>query len=47
MQRELQDNLADEILSGRIADGTKVIVDAGDAGLLLFPQVPIVPEAAA
>ncbi|MDB5507529.1 MAG: clpB [Devosia sp.] len=47
MQRELQDNLADEILSGRIADGSKVIVDAGDAGLLLFPQTEIVPEAAA
>ena len=47
MQREVQDKLADEILSGRIADGTTVVVDAGDGGLLLFPQTEMATDAAA
>jgi len=37
MQREVQDRLADQVLAGEIADGMHVIVDAGDAGLVLTP----------
>jgi ATP-dependent Clp protease ATP-binding subunit ClpB len=47
MQRELQDNLAEQILAGTVADGTSVLVDAGDAGLLLFPQAEVATDAAA
>ena len=35
IQREVQDGLADEILSGRIADGDHVLIDAGEDGLVL------------
>ncbi|HEV7275522.1 MAG TPA: ATP-dependent chaperone ClpB [Devosiaceae bacterium] len=37
IQRELQDQLADEILAGRIADGATVAVEAGEDGLRLRP----------
>jgi ATP-dependent Clp protease ATP-binding subunit ClpB len=35
IQREVQDRLAEEMLSGRIADGQEVRVDAGAEGLVL------------
>ncbi|WDR04717.1 ATP-dependent chaperone ClpB [Devosia rhodophyticola] len=38
IQREVQDNLADEILGGRISDGSHVLVDIGEEGLILRPQ---------
>jgi ATP-dependent Clp protease ATP-binding subunit ClpB len=47
IQRQLQDRLAEELLAGRIADGSRIRVDAGDAGLLLFPQDNAVTDAAA
>ena len=47
IQREVQDRLADEILAGRIEDGATVQVDAGDGGLLLFPEEDTVTDAAA
>ena len=47
IQREVQDKLAEEILAGTIADGAQVLVDAGDAGLLLFPQGDVATDAAA
>ncbi|MBN9310242.1 ATP-dependent chaperone ClpB [Devosia sp.] len=37
IQREVQDRLAEEILSGGVSDGQAVIVDAGDGGLTLRP----------
>jgi ATP-dependent Clp protease ATP-binding subunit ClpB len=47
IQREVQDRLAEEILSGAIVDGAHVRVDAGDGGLLLFPEAEAVSDAAA
>jgi ATP-dependent Clp protease ATP-binding subunit ClpB len=47
IQRELQDKLAEKLLEGSIADGQTVQVDAGDGGLLLFPEAATVTEAAA
>ena len=41
IQREVQDALADEILAGRIGDGTRVLVDAGENGLVLRPQADV------
>ncbi|HEY8594611.1 MAG TPA: ATP-dependent chaperone ClpB [Devosiaceae bacterium] len=38
IQRALQDELAEEMLSGRIADGTRVRVDAGEDRLVLTPE---------
>jgi ATP-dependent Clp protease ATP-binding subunit ClpB len=38
IQREVQDQLAEEILAGKIADGSEVIVDAGDEHLVLRPK---------
>ena len=35
VQKYLQDPLADEILAGRVHDGSKVVVDEGDGGLVL------------
>jgi ATP-dependent Clp protease ATP-binding subunit ClpB len=35
IQKHLQDNLAEEILAGRISDGDTVEVSANDAGLLI------------
>ncbi len=37
IQREVQDRLAEEILGGRVVDGQHVVVDAGDAGLVVRP----------
>jgi ATP-dependent Clp protease ATP-binding subunit ClpB len=37
IQREVQDRLAEEILSGTVSDGQTVVVDAGDGGLSLRP----------
>ena len=37
VQRYLQDPLADEILAGRVHDGSVVKVDAGDGGLVIVP----------
>jgi ATP-dependent Clp protease ATP-binding subunit ClpB len=50
IQREVQDRLADAILAGDVRDGQKVYVDAGDAGLMLVPEIegePVSPAAAA
>jgi ATP-dependent Clp protease ATP-binding subunit ClpB len=47
IQREVQDKLADALLSGTIVDGQTVQVDAGDGGLLLFPEEESVTDAAA
>jgi ATP-dependent Clp protease ATP-binding subunit ClpB len=38
IQREVQDKLAEEILAGRVVDGADVVVDAGDAGLVVRPR---------
>ena len=37
IQRAVQDGLADEILAGRVSDGSRVVVDANDAGIVLHP----------
>ena len=37
IQREVQDGLADEILAGRVSDGSRVVVDANDDGIVLLP----------
>jgi len=48
IQREIQDQLAEEILAGRVADGTTVVVDAGEEHLILTPMKgPEVTDAAA
>ena len=50
IQREVQDRLAEAILSGDVQDGQSVLVDAGDAGLMLVPELEgeiISPAAAA
>jgi ATP-dependent Clp protease ATP-binding subunit ClpB len=50
IQREVQDRLAEAILAGTIQDGQTVNVDAGDAGLMLVPELEgevISPAAAA
>ena len=50
IQREVQDRLAEAILAGDVQDGQTVLVDAGDAGLLLVPELEgeiISPKAAA
>jgi ATP-dependent Clp protease ATP-binding subunit ClpB len=39
IQREVQDRLAEAILSGDIEDGQTVRIDAGDAGLMLVPEI--------
>jgi ATP-dependent Clp protease ATP-binding subunit ClpB len=38
IQREVQDGLADEILSGVVSDGSRVLVDVDDNGILLVPE---------
>jgi ATP-dependent Clp protease ATP-binding subunit ClpB len=46
----VQDRLAEAILNGDVEDGQRVLVDAGDAGLLLVPELEgeiIAPAAAA
>jgi ATP-dependent Clp protease ATP-binding subunit ClpB len=35
IQRSVQDQMAEEILAGRIADGANVVIDAGEDGLML------------
>ena len=47
IQRAVQDELADEILGGRIADGDHVLIDAGDDGLVLLPGEATAKVAAA
>ena len=50
IQREVQDRLAEAILGGDVQDGQTVNVDAGDAGLMLVPELEgevITPAAAA
>ncbi len=47
IQRELQDKLAEALLSGSVVDGQTIQVDAGDGGLLLFPEAETVTDAAA
>ncbi|MET3901188.1 ATP-dependent Clp protease ATP-binding subunit ClpB [Devosia sp. UYZn731] len=47
IQRSVQDGLADEILSGRIADGDQVLIDAGEDGLVLLPGMAPASDAAA
>ncbi|HEX4298541.1 MAG TPA: AAA family ATPase, partial [Devosia sp.] len=50
IQREVQDRLAEAILAGDVTDGQKVRVDAGDAGLMLVPELEgevMSPKAAA
>src|SRR5690606_41242230 len=37
VQKYLQDPLADEILAGRVQDGSRVRVDEGDGALVLTP----------
>jgi ATP-dependent Clp protease ATP-binding subunit ClpB len=46
IQREVQDGLADAILSGTISDGQAVTVDASEAGLVLAPSGPAAEAAA-
>ncbi|MBS3850020.1 ATP-dependent chaperone ClpB [Devosia sp. J2-20] len=38
IQRAVQDGLADEILAGRVSDGSTVVVDANDEGIVLHPD---------
>lgn len=37
IQRSVQDGLADEILGGRVSDGSSVVVDANEDGIVLLP----------
>ncbi|MHA6688876.1 ATP-dependent chaperone ClpB [Devosia sp. A449] len=37
IQRHVQDGLADEILSGQVTDGSRVVIDANDDGIVLLP----------
>src|SRR5690606_3215640 len=46
-QGAVQDGLADEILSRRIADGDQVLIDAGEDGVVLLPGVAPATDAAA
>jgi ATP-dependent Clp protease ATP-binding subunit ClpB len=47
IQREVQDELAEEILSGAVSDGSSVVVDADDAGIVLKPAGQTIENAAA
>ncbi|MDP1730990.1 MAG: ATP-dependent chaperone ClpB [Devosia sp.] len=47
IQREVQDQLADEILAGRVSDGMTVAVDVGENGLALRPATGDLPVDAA
>ncbi|MGV8855989.1 MAG: ATP-dependent chaperone ClpB [Devosia sp.] len=38
IQRAVQDGLAEEILAGRVSDGSKVVVDANENGIVLYPS---------
>ncbi|UYN98406.1 MAG: ATP-dependent chaperone ClpB [Devosia sp.] len=37
IQRAVQDELAEEILSGKVSDGGNVLIDAGEGGIVLLP----------
>jgi len=41
VQKHLQDPLAEALLRGEIADGSQLVVDAGDAGLELRPRAAL------
>jgi ATP-dependent Clp protease ATP-binding subunit ClpB len=47
IQRAVQDELADEILSGTVSDGGRVVVDADDSGIVLLPGGKSEADAAA
>ncbi|MBU1335549.1 MAG: ATP-dependent chaperone ClpB [Alphaproteobacteria bacterium] len=47
IQRAVQDELAEEILGGRVTDGSSVLVDANDEGVVLRPGGPGAADAAA
>ncbi|KKC36538.1 ATPase AAA [Devosia epidermidihirudinis] len=46
IQRWVQDGLAEEILAGRVSDGSRVVVDANDAGIVLHPADAAATEVA-
>jgi ATP-dependent Clp protease ATP-binding subunit ClpB len=46
IQKNLQDNLAEEILTGRIGDGDTVEVSANESGLLINGSATARAEAA-
>ena len=47
IQRSVQDGLAEEILGGRVSDGSNVVVDANDDGIVLLPGGSSEADAAA
>ncbi len=47
IQRSVQDGLAEEILAGRVSDGSRVVVDANDDGIVLLPDGAVSADAAA
>jgi ATP-dependent Clp protease ATP-binding subunit ClpB len=47
IQRSVQDGLAEEILGGRVSDGSNVVVDANDDGIVLLPGEAVPADAAA
>ncbi|HEY8577167.1 MAG TPA: ATP-dependent chaperone ClpB [Devosia sp.] len=47
IQRAVQDGLAEEILAGRVSDGSRVVVDANDDGIVLLPGASVEADAAA
>ena len=47
IQRSVQDGLADEILAGRVTDGSRVLVDANEEGIVLLPGATAEADAAA
>jgi ATP-dependent Clp protease ATP-binding subunit ClpB len=47
IQRSVQDGLADEILGGRVSDGSRVVVDANENGIVLLPGGAGMADAAA
>jgi ATP-dependent Clp protease ATP-binding subunit ClpB len=47
IQRAVQDGLAEEILGGRVSDGSNVVVDANEDGIVLLPGGAAEADAAA
>ncbi|WP_108398770.1 ATP-dependent chaperone ClpB [Devosia submarina] len=47
IQRSVQDGLAEEILGGRVTDGSSVVVDANEDGIILLPGEALPADAAA
>jgi ATP-dependent Clp protease ATP-binding subunit ClpB len=47
IQRAVQDGLAEEILAGRVSDGSRVVIDANDDGIVLLPDGTSEADAAA